>query len=94
VSERYADFARAVGERVTYSRVDRTRGTSVSDCLLDFAEDAGADFITVGVDGLGRFAAGKSSRLGSTSDAVVRRARCNVLVAQEAGATFTLAESN
>lgn len=98
VSERYTAYAAAAGSeagagesprpKITCERLARTLAGTVADVLINYAEEHEADFLVVGADGLGRYAAGKSDHLGSTSDAVVRKSRTNVVVVQNPGAVF------
>jgi nucleotide-binding universal stress UspA family protein len=73
--------------------VSRTTAPTVADCILLLADEIDADFICIGADGVGRFAAGKASKLGSTSDAIIRKARSNVIVMQETSGTFMEADA-
>lgn len=64
----------------------------VADLLVEFADDHAASILAVGVDGMGRYthhgAHKAGSALGSVSDSVVRKSRCNVLVVQPARGTY------
>ncbi len=80
----YGERARGDG-RLAYRTLPRTKAATVADILVALAEEEDVDFLVVGVDGLGRFVSGMKDHLGSTSDAVVRKARCNVIVVQNPG---------
>lgn len=99
ISERYTAYAAASSSdaagsaesprpKITCERLARTLAGTVADVLINYAEENEADFLVVGADGLGRYAAGKSDHLGSTSDGVVRKCKTNVVVVQNPGAVF------
>lgn len=76
VEAKYAALAGGL-EGVTFQRVLKG-ATGVADTFLHLADEAGATYIMVGVDGLSAHSAGKAVHLGSVSDRVVRNARCHV----------------
>lgn len=63
-----------------------------AEALVAFAEEHDAAILAVGVDGMGRYTSSSGARekagLGSVSDAVVRKARCDVFVVQPTRATY------
>lgn len=62
-------------------RVISRRGPS-ADAIIQLADEESADFLVLGADGMTAFVEGKSF-LGSVSDAISRKALCNVLVCKE-----------
>lgn len=65
-------------------------GGSVADTFLDAADEADADLIVLGMDGLHHHASHGTAngvRVGSNTDAIVRRARVNVLAVVGAQST-------
>lgn len=83
VEARY-EAAAAAAPGVTFASVPCVPPESVADALLRAAEDAGGDVLVCGIDGLGAYAQGRGATVGSTSDAVARRARLSVLLYREA----------
>jgi len=85
-----AGLAPEAAAGATFSRVVRPAGGgSVADVFLGAVENAGADVLLVGMDGLRHHAhagAAEAAHVGSNTDAVVRRAKASVLavVAPEA----------
>ena len=62
--------------------------STVAAAIVDAADEVGANILVVGVDGIGSHALGQKPRLGSVSDAIVKKARCSVLCFQAKGALF------
>ena len=86
VDARYTDFC-ALHKHASYHTVARTAYPSVADAIVAYTNDTEASVVVVGADGLNAHAHGRAV-LGSNSDAVVRKASCNVLVVQETHSTL------
>lgn len=73
---------------LSYKTLSRAGYTSTADVMVAFLEEVEADVVAVGVDGMGAYAAGKTTSVGSTSDQVVRKSPCTVLCYQDTRGTY------
>jgi nucleotide-binding universal stress UspA family protein len=87
VAARYSTFC-ADKANCSFSSTQVHGAVAVADVIVDWAADHDATFIVIGADGVGAYAVGHEARLGSVSDAVVKKARCNIICIQERHATY------
>lgn len=67
-----------------WAEIDPPRAKTIADALCDFAEEQAASYLVVGCDGIKATMSGYGVRgtMGSVSDRVVSKARCNVIVTE------------
>jgi nucleotide-binding universal stress UspA family protein len=87
VEARYKEFV-AQRPNTDFRRVLKGRDETVAEAIINFAAEAGAAVMLIGADGMGAFASGRKVKLGSTSDAVVRKCPCTVVCVQHRQHTF------
>lgn len=92
VVEEYGGILRKSQVEGTVSVVQRVAGQTIAQQVCEFTEDRKANYLVIGVDGMGAFLKAKASGaplLGSNSDQIVRASRCTTIICKVAADTDT-----